>query len=904
MKEVFEEYIGLLRGKIERRDPVYRTQCQLSFRDPASEGGLYVNLRSFEAYSAEFLEWDHVLSGCRLYLSIKSTRRYHPEGVENPTDLSIGKKGGYFPEKAFYEDLFHYSLVSLPDRREVGIADGQVPAELAGLLNYIVQYDQSAELKKDADSAVAWAEERRVSRHADNLLQVSSPKQVPPKGWVCEKCGASTNLWLNLSDGFIGCGRRLYGVGGGCFGGKEEGAALLHYQQNPEMPLAVKLGTITQFGSADVFSYDPQEDDLVVDPHLTKHLSVFGINVGQLEKTEKSLTEMQIEQNNKLDLTSGAEAEEEGQFTPMSQLCEEGGQAILVGLENSGNSCYINVVLQLLAAVPEVERLFSGRFQELLEIYSASLSQKMRPRESVVLQFSKVIRALLSDYVIKDRQYKVEVRSPDVQRAISELKEREINEKIIDSLTEGELSPSQFHVLPSVLKKAVAKGNPEFSSSHQQDTLEYFTFLQEKLSADLAMYSSHASGELQTLIKDFITLFSFFLGERLECKQSASVKLTSQLSSVLSLPIPMDLIAVCSETRQSKRPKHLDTDASLTPHSSEQERAESDELLGDISLLLSNWKQEEIVDNFVSPCTGLPGKAGKSNFMKTMPKYLIVHMQRFYLSEDWKPKKISLRVKVPDLLDLEILRGSDDLGPGEKPFPKEEQQQQQVEVELNTGSGSGSGLQVPESLLNSVLDLGFTRTHAELAVKNTSSTDTDQCVNWILTNIDTINSMSLTSSSSSSSSSGGGGSASSPLDQEAIDSIVSICCCTRDTAEKALRISNHSLERAVQMIFDDPSMVESFQETQSPAVGPEASGPPELEDGPGRYELVGVICHLGKSVHSGHYVCYIRRRTGSSSGPEQLSWVKFNDTKVHISREDDFPQKEKGYIYLFRRVAQ
>ncbi|KAK7079477.1 hypothetical protein SK128_003965, partial [Halocaridina rubra] len=38
-----------------------------------------------------------------------------------------------------------------------------------------------------------------------------------------------------------------------------------------EYPLAVKLGTITQDGTADVYSYD--EDDMVLDPNLVKHLA-------------------------------------------------------------------------------------------------------------------------------------------------------------------------------------------------------------------------------------------------------------------------------------------------------------------------------------------------------------------------------------------------------------------------------------------------------------------------------------------------------------------------------------------------------------------------------------------------------------------------------------------------------
>lgn len=47
-------------------------------------------------------------------------------------------------------------------------------------------------------------------------------------------------------------------------------------------PLAVKLGTITKDGKADVFSYD--EDDMVEDPNLGQHLAHFGINPANLVK--------------------------------------------------------------------------------------------------------------------------------------------------------------------------------------------------------------------------------------------------------------------------------------------------------------------------------------------------------------------------------------------------------------------------------------------------------------------------------------------------------------------------------------------------------------------------------------------------------------------------------------------
>ena len=48
-------------------------------------------------------------------------------------------------------------------------------------------------------------------------MQLNNGKKIPPKGWRCEVegCNMTENLWLNLTDGSIMCGRRFYdGTGG------------------------------------------------------------------------------------------------------------------------------------------------------------------------------------------------------------------------------------------------------------------------------------------------------------------------------------------------------------------------------------------------------------------------------------------------------------------------------------------------------------------------------------------------------------------------------------------------------------------------------------------------------------------------------------------------------------------
>ena len=97
---------------------------------------------------------------------------------------------------------------------------------------------------------------------------------------------------MNLTDGAINCGRKFFDGSGG------NNHAVDHYAEF-KYPLAVKLGTITPDGKADVFSY--AEDDMVKDPDLVKHLKHFGIEVNQMSKTDKSMVELEIDINQVLD---------------------------------------------------------------------------------------------------------------------------------------------------------------------------------------------------------------------------------------------------------------------------------------------------------------------------------------------------------------------------------------------------------------------------------------------------------------------------------------------------------------------------------------------------------------------------------------------------------------------------
>lgn len=49
------------------------------------------------------------------------------------------------------------------------------------------------------------------------------------------------------------------------------------------------------------------------------------------------------------------------------------------------------------------------------------------------------------------------------------------------------------------------------------------------------------------------------------------------------------------------------------------------------------------------------------------------------------------------------------------------------------------------------------------------------------------------------------------------------------------------------------------------------SAPLTANDGPGKYNLVGIISHLGSNTNMGHYVCHVKKKG---------VWYIFNDAKV------------------------
>ncbi|KAG5856255.1 hypothetical protein ANANG_G00006100 [Anguilla anguilla] len=485
-------------------DRVHKDECAFSFSSPESEGGLYVCMNTFLGFGSQYVDRHYSRTGQRAYLHITRTRKAQKEDdnssgsgdppKKKPTRLAIGIEGGFDVEQDQYEE--EVKVVLLPDRQEVTSEDlASMPEVVRERVSQSMAGLMSADSVSHALQVQQWDGEVRLeSRHAADLKQLDNGIKIPPSGWKCEVCDLQENLWMNLSDGKVLCGRRYFDGSGG------NNHALLHFQQTG-YPLAVKLGTITPDG-ADVYSYE--EDDMVLDAKLPEHLSHFGINMMTMEKTERTMTELEIAVNQRV-----------GEW----EVIQESGATLqplwgpgLTGMKNLGNSCYLNSVMQVLFTVPDFQSKYVSKIEK---IFSEGPSD---PTQDFKTQVAKLGYGLLSGEYSKP--------APDPGD---------------DPTVNPEPRGDQVGIAPRMFKALVGRGHPEFSTSRQQDAQEFLLHFINMVERNCR------SGENPT------EAFRFLVEERIVCQQSHKAKYTQRVDYIVQLPVPMDQATNLEEIQEAER---------------------------------------------------------------------------------------------------------------------------------------------------------------------------------------------------------------------------------------------------------------------------------------------------------------------------------------------------------------
>ncbi|KAJ3123379.1 hypothetical protein HK100_011626 [Physocladia obscura] len=305
---------------LQLRSGVYKDECTQCFISQDSDGGVDVCLTCFNgacsdadnAHStAHFHNFNHPL-----VLNIRRVKRVSTaieKDSQNPPPL---KKIAIQAEPSEAEQYDFETKVKCFSC--LGNIDINASPNLSTLVTHVLNAT-SSQKKSDIQ---AWEQIVTACEHTRNLVQGEVKHLEKSSLAHCNSCDLKENLWLCLTCGNLGCGRQQFGGVGG------NGHGMGHYDQSFH-PVSVKLGTITPEGGADVYCYICDEERL--DPLLGQHLKTFGINIAGQEKTEKTLTELQLEQNIKFDFSMTTEDGKE-----LAPLFGPG----YTGLKNLGNTYF------------------------------------------------------------------------------------------------------------------------------------------------------------------------------------------------------------------------------------------------------------------------------------------------------------------------------------------------------------------------------------------------------------------------------------------------------------------------------------------------------------------------------------------------------------------------------------
>jgi ubiquitin carboxyl-terminal hydrolase 5/13 len=347
---------------------------------------------------------------------------------------------------------------------------GNLPAVVNGVMK--------ANTFAKQEEVKAWEQEFTPCEHTLCLEQHPGRQIESPNLGSCSQCDLKENLWLCLECGNLGCGRAQFGGVGGNSHGLSHATEMGH-------AVAVKLGSITPEGNADVYCYKCNEER--IDTELGTHLAHWGINIAEREKTEKSLMEMQVEQNLKWDFSMTTEDGKE-----LSALFGPG----FTGLQNIGNSCYLASTVQCLFSLPEFQQRFYHPDQ--------APPNAPLPAEDLETQLRKLADGILSGrYSHPETNVHASPDDPEV--------------------------PHQKGLSPAMFKHLIGRGHEEFSTMRQQDAFELLLHLFKLISVSNRAHPA----------EDPIQSFRFALEQRLQCLACKGVRYRTDEQDNISIPVPV-----------------------------------------------------------------------------------------------------------------------------------------------------------------------------------------------------------------------------------------------------------------------------------------------------------------------------------------------------------------------------
>lgn len=271
------------------------------------------------------------------------------------------------------------------------------------------------------------------------------------------------------------------------------------------------------------------------------------------------------------------------------------------------------------------------------------------------------------------------------------------------SVAENSLDSENTGISPVMFKNLIGKNHRDFSSKQQQDAQEFLLHVIN----ELEKHSRNESNPADAL--------KFQVEDRVECGASGKVKYTKRDEYCLPLHIPLSLATNAAEVREydekvaeaESRGQKIDPNLHVRPRIP-------------LQSCLDRFGQTEIVEQFYSSAINGQTTAKKTTRLATMPDYIVLHLKKFTLREDWTCVKLDVAVEIPDILDLGSLR-STGLQPNEEFLPDLDKAPPQPEFD--------------EGIIAQLADMGFPIEACKRAVFYTKNSGVEAATQWVMEHI-------------------------------------------------------------------------------------------------------------------------------------------------------------------------